>query len=183
MQQLITDLWCEIVSFIINPLCVLDDRGTHLSNIHGSILAHTMSSIALINKTFRYHIIKAEIIRMSRANIDILSIFLFNHTLDLFKLGLTCVDPSLYNNRAVRLASELNIPSAVLLLLKDNRVDPSALDNQAVILAQNKKHKQVEALLLGDARVRSLPSSKRVMKKSVVRLCRPEEIRRPVGHV
>ena len=63
------------------------------------------------------------------------------------------VDPSAYNNTAIRSASENGHLEIVKLLLTDKRVDPSDGSNYAIIYASLHGHLEVVKLLLTDKRV------------------------------
>ena len=58
------------------------------------------------------------------------------------------VDPSAYNNHAIRWASENGYTEIVKLLLNDPRVDPSDNDNHAIQLASKMGHTEVVRILL-----------------------------------
>src|SRR5438045_1490940 len=53
------------------------------------------------------------------------------------------VDPGANDNRAIKIASELDLLEVVKLLLQDERVDPSAEDNFAIKIALQNGHTEV----------------------------------------
>lgn len=63
------------------------------------------------------------------------------------------VDPSAYDNYAIRYASEKGDTEVVKLLLKDDRVDPASWDNYAIRYASCFGYVEVVKLLLDDKRV------------------------------
>jgi ankyrin repeat protein len=62
-------------------------------------------------------------------------------------------DPSVNNNQAIRIASEIGNAEIVDILLQDYRTDPGAEDNQAICDASYAGHIEVVELLLSDPRV------------------------------
>ena len=60
---------------------------------------------------------------------------------------LPLVDPSDYDNWAIRVASHNGQLDIVRLLLEDSRVDPSVLQNLAIQLASENGHTEVVRLL------------------------------------
>ena len=63
------------------------------------------------------------------------------------------VDPSYFNNKGIRVASEKGHACVVRLLLEDPRVDPSCNDNSSILWASREGHVEVVRLLLQDPRV------------------------------
>jgi hypothetical protein len=69
------------------------------------------------------------------------------------------IDPSAYNNYAIRSASERGFQEIVEILLKDNRVNPADDNNWAIRWARIHDHKEIVEMLLQDSRVARLESS------------------------
>ncbi len=63
------------------------------------------------------------------------------------------VDPSEWDNRALRKAAANGHYRIVERLLKDPRVDPSDFDNEALKQAASKKHKEIVCLLYQNTKV------------------------------
>ena len=76
-----------------------------------------------------------------------------NNAIEVSSLLRSGVDPSSFNNEAIRIASGYGYTSIVKLLLEDERVDPSALDNDAIRLASKGGYTDIVKLLLEDERV------------------------------
>jgi len=74
------------------------------------------------------------------------------------------VDPSLFNNRAIRFASYDGKYDLCLRLLKDPRVDPSALGNEAIWWAYEHNHSNVLKELLKDTRVKNKLNRQQLIK-------------------
>ena len=68
-------------------------------------------------------------------------------------IGKTYINPSLYNNIAIRLASYHGHSEIVKLLLQDKRADPSDQNNQAIIWASAEGRTEIVEILLKDKRV------------------------------
>jgi hypothetical protein len=81
------------------------------------------------------------------------------------KLG---IDPSIYNNYAIRIASVSGFLDIVKLLMKDPRIDPSFDKNWAFRYAIKYDHLKVAKELLKDKRVRDKlrPEDKEYLKNS-----------------
>jgi len=77
------------------------------------------------------------------------------------------VDPTLYNNYSIRMASENGHTDVVKLLLQDKRVDPSDDDNWSIIMSSENGHTDIVKLLLQDERVNpTIPNNQSIRMAS-----------------
>jgi hypothetical protein len=63
------------------------------------------------------------------------------------------INPSNYNNEAIRIASKEGQVEVVALLLQDSRIDPTSLCNWSIERAFLDKHFEVVKLLFNEERV------------------------------